>query len=240
MQKKSETLKQREKAQKDLLELKKMQQGLIDQPIEEDNGYIRTPQTLMEKKDNFFYHHKVAFYAVVLLVVVFGFLIFDAATKVKYDTTVVLFTHELYPSSRTEILTEFFKENSEDVDKNGKINISIYDCSYNDDTAGYEYQKTQRGKVQTRLMAGNAMLFLLDEVTLNDLRENLDYELFKEENIIDITEIFDGNNEEKGTYYPKERLLLCLREIEGSLAEGKTEDYNNAKVCFEKIKASIK
>lgn len=240
MQKKSETLKQREKAQKDLLELKKMQQGLMDQPAEEQPEYIRAPKTLKEKKENFFYHHKVAFYAVVLLVVIFGFLIFDAATKVKYDTTVVLFTHELYPSSRIEILTELFEENSEDVDKNGKINISIYDCSYSEGDSGYEYQKSQRGKVQTRLMAGNAMLFLFDEVTLNDLRENLEYELFKDENIIDITEIFEENKEDNGSYYPKERLLLCLREIEGSLAENKTEDHNNAKICFEKIKASIK
>ena len=52
--KKSETLKQREKAQKDLLELKKMKMGQLDPSSLDDSDKVITPKTLDEKCDNFF------------------------------------------------------------------------------------------------------------------------------------------------------------------------------------------
>ena len=173
MQKKSETLKQREKAQKDLLELKKRQQGILPEQTEEEREFTRTPATLKEKKDNFFYHHKLAFWAIILISAVLIFLIVDTVTQTKYDEELVIFTTERYSEDYKEALCGFLKQYSEDVDKNGKVNTTVYDCSYDELSSGHEYEQNQRSRVQARITAGNAMLFLLDEGTLGDLNEHL-------------------------------------------------------------------
>lgn len=235
MQKKSETLRQREKAQKDLLELKKAQQGLL--PLEEnEEKQVRTPKTFKEKKDNFFYHHNIAFYGVILVLAVLVFLIVDAVTTVKYDTSIVLFTHERYFENQTSAIETLFEKYSEDIDKNGEINVSVYDCSYSKDS-GYQFQLDQRSRVQARLTAGNAMLFLLDESALNDLKENLEYDLFPEENRVNVTSLIKGI---EGTSFTQKDLYLCLREIKGSTAEDKADKHNEAKAILERIKNAIK
>lgn len=236
MQKKSETLRQREKAQKDLLELKKAQQGLAELETSEEKP-IYAPTTFKEKKENFFYHHKVAFYVTTCLLLVLALVVIDTLTKTKYDDTVVLFTHEMYSSAETEALAEILAEYSNDVDKNGVVNISVFDCSYNADSTGYEYQIQQRSKVQARITAGNAMLFLLDEAALNDLKTNLKFELFPEENRVNIKGILKGTKAENET---RKDLFLCLREIKGSTAENKLDEYNNAKALIEKVKEANK
>ena len=67
---KSDTLKQRAKAQKDLLELKKMQAGQLDPALLNDDDKKLVPKTLDEKADNFFYHNKVKLIVLGFLAVV--------------------------------------------------------------------------------------------------------------------------------------------------------------------------
>ena len=75
MSKKSETLRQREKAQKDLLELKKMQRGEISPETLKDDHKKIVPKTLDEKCENFLFYHKyklmfAAVAAVVLTIII--------------------------------------------------------------------------------------------------------------------------------------------------------------------------
>ena len=245
MTKKSDTLKQREKAQKDLLELKKMQQGLIYSPKEEKD--VKTPQTFKEKKENFFYHYKAVFIGVIAIVVIITFAVFDMVTKTKYDNTPVLFTYEYYSSPYVKEIEETLEIYCEDIDGNGEISVSVLDCSFNLASTGYEYQKNQRSKLQARIASGQTMLFLLDESSLADLKNNLEYELFLEENIVDITPLLEegfleieSQSQNGETKMPKGKLLLCLREIEGSTAEKNQTEYDAAKNLIEKVKAKIK
>lgn len=241
MAKKSETLKQREKAQKDLLELKKMQQGLMETPQKEERDV--TPKTFKEKKENFFYHYKLLFCGAIAFLAVLAFIVVNMVTKITYDSTPVLFTYEYYSSQHIEEIKNALSKFCEDIDGDNEINISVLDCSFNPATAGYEYQKNQRSKVQARIASGSSMLFLLDENTLRDLQKNLDYELFTEENIVDITSLLkEGFTklEAEGNTSPQSELFLCLRKIEGSTAEGKKDDYNQAKDLLERVKNEIK
>ena len=123
------------------------------------------------------------------------------------------------------------------------MKANFYDCSYDELSSGHEYEQNQRSRVQARITAGNAMLFLLDEGTLGDLNENLEYTLFPAENIVDVTELFDIYLEKNGISKKeshKGKMLLCLREIEGSTAKNKVEEYNRAKTLLGKIKEVIK
>ena len=244
MARKSETLKQREKAQKDLLELKKMQQGLIDAP--ENKTEQISPKTFKEKKENFFYHYRPIIYGVIVVLAILAFIVFDTVTKTKYDSIPVLFAYEPYPSEYLEELEETLVAFYEDSDQNGEVNISVLDCSFSPSLSGYEYQKNQRGKLQTRIASGESLIFILDEKALTDLEAKLEYDLFKDENILDISPLLEEGfaelekqfiKEEKT--YPKEKLFLCLREIEGSLAEEKTQEYAEAKNLLNRVREKL-
>ena len=83
MNKKSETLRQREKAQKDLLELKKMQRGDIDPSILKDDDKKITPKTPDEKIENFFFYHKYKLLFAAAVAVVLAIIITSAITTPK-------------------------------------------------------------------------------------------------------------------------------------------------------------
>ena len=89
--KKSETLKQREKAQKDLLELKKMQMGQLDPSMLNDDDKKIVPKTLDEKADNFFYHNKAKLIVLGFLAIVLTVLIMSCVTRTDYDATVTIY-----------------------------------------------------------------------------------------------------------------------------------------------------
>ena len=80
MAKKSETLAQREKAQRDLIELKKMQAGEIAPGPKPSEDAVE-PKTFKEKVVNFFYHYKLAVIAGVFGAVVLGILIGNLITR---------------------------------------------------------------------------------------------------------------------------------------------------------------
>ena len=86
----------------------------------------------------------------------------------------------------------------------------------------------------------------MDEKALTDLEAKLEYDLFKDENILDISPLLEEGfaelekqfiKEEKT--YPKEKLFLCLREIEGSLAEEKTQEYAEAKNLLNRVREKL-
>ncbi|MBR6743445.1 MAG: hypothetical protein IKL94_03015 [Clostridia bacterium] len=245
MARKSETLKQREKAQRDLLELKKMQQGIL--PQKEEVSVSAQPQTFREKRENFFYHYKTFFIGGLILLAVLTFLIADTLTKTKYDSNFILFADEIYSSEHIEHIEQTLKKRCVDADDNGEINISVIDCTFNKGSVVNQYELGQRSKVQARIASGDTMLFLLDEQTLAELRASLDYELFPKENTINVSSLFkeefekiDAPIKEAGKVVPNRELFLCLRRIDGSAAEKNEEQHNAAKTVFENVKKILK
>ncbi|MBO5908810.1 MAG: hypothetical protein J6Q67_03385 [Clostridia bacterium] len=245
MARKSETLKQREKAQRDLLELKKMQQGIL--PPKEEVSVSVQPQTFREKRENFFYHYKTFFIGGLILLAVVTFLVADTLNRTKYDSTFILFADEIYSSEHVEHIEKTIKEHCIDADDNGEINISVIECTFNKSSVVNQYELSQRSKVQTHIATGSTMLFLLDEQTLTELRSSLDYELFPKENTVNVSSLFkeefeklDSSFKTEGKTAPNRELFLCLRRIDGSTAEKNVEQHNAAKTVFENVKKILK
>lgn len=236
-QKKSETLRQREKAQRDLLELKKMQSGEINPDTLKEEKKL-TPKTFEEKRQNFFYYHKYKVLVVAVALVVAGYFIWNTVTSPKYDAKVAVCSFENYADEaidRTETYLEGFYP---DLNGDGKVEILAVNCSFDSTGGSVSDANDNMLKMQTLLVGEvDTMLFILDEDSLaymNALSNKL--LLFEDQNIIPLGEEFFGAVQNP-FFSEDKKLFLCLRTIEGtSLEEDARETWTAAREAFQKIK----
>ncbi len=166
----SDTLNQRKKAQKDFLELKKMQAGEIP-PEPKYSEVAIVPKTFGEKLKNFWFHYKVPTLIALFLCVTLAIGITQCVNKPKYDAKVVLYTESYYYSGQTLALAENLEKYFTDVDQNGEVAVQILDCSHDDsDTYDMNYSNAQATKL-TSILSGDAsvQLFIVDDKTRKHL-----------------------------------------------------------------------
>lgn len=222
MAKKSETLAQREKAQRDLIELKKMQAGEIA-PGPKPSEEAVAPKTFKEKVANFFYHYKLALIAGVFGAVVLGILIGNLITRTDYDAKVVVFSYDSGYSLFSNQIAEYFEEIYEDINQNGAVDIAVIDCSV-DPTGAPDLRSAKLTKLNTMLTVdADTLLYVMDEASVKHFSDNLEVELFKEENIVYLGEDFYKAIEIEGTNLPQTKLFVAMREIDGTTIDGKDE-----------------
>ncbi len=174
--KKSDTLEQRKKAQKEFLELKKMQSGETAPPPKPSEEAIK-PVTLRDKLSNFWFHYKVHTVLVLFLAVVIAICVSQCATRTEYDGKIILHTNKYYTSEQIGVLEEYFKPYFTDITGNGVVEIAVIDCSFN--TEG-TFDSSYVAGLSTRLQSSiaqdeTAQLFIVDDVCherLNSLSEN--------------------------------------------------------------------
>lgn len=234
MAKKSETLSQREKAQKDLLELKKMQRGEIKPEKEKEV----VPQTFKEKKENFFFYHKYKLIFIAAAVIVLAIIIYSTVTKIDYDASVTIYRYEYVFPEETEAAAKWLENYYTDVNGNGKVEISAEDCSFGDEDLA-DTVHTRQLKIQAILNQTKAMLFILDEESLEYLNGISDkIVLFTEENMAELpANYYKAVGIEKLASDEKKR-YIALRTIDDTVLEGDAqENYIAAKGVIEKIKA---
>lgn len=239
MAKKSETLAQREKAQRDLLELKKMQQGRME--IETDDDKKIVPQTLDEKAENFFFYHKYKVMAGIAAVVVLTIILYSIFSKPNYDATLTIYCHEYVSEAEIKNIGKWANSIYVDTNDNGSVDVLTTDCSF-DATAKEELAETIRQrqtKLHSLLTEPEAMLFILNEDSLRYFAETeATKNLFTEENIVELPESFyEALGEDRISLKKDVKRYLCLRTIEDTNLDKKAKThYEAAKQVLEKIK----
>ncbi len=238
---KSDTLKQRQKAQKDLLELKKMKAGMLDTEHLKDDDKKIVPKTLEEKADNFFYHHKFKVILGSFIAIVLTILIVSCATRIDYDTKITIYCYEYVDTKTADATARWFEEFYPDANGNGKSQVLCVECSFADN--GTELQETitqKQQKIMTILSDPEALLFILDEKSIEYLNSvSEEGILFPKRNIVELPaeyyqalgdDGYSAQNAEKKRY-------LCLRNIEDFLVEEKAkENFAAAKEVLNKVK----
>lgn len=236
--KKSETLSQRQKAQKDIIELSLMKEGKMEtgpKPSEIE----KSPQTIKEKCENFFYHHKlkVIIAAVVILALCIG--IYSSITRTRYDAKIALFCYDgtigLYSAAMEEYLVNFYSDKNND----GEVKIAVVNCSYDKENMRTNDGVTAMGRLQS-VLAGeeDTLLYIVSKETidyLNGISKNLPF--FTEENIHKLSDDFINSVQPEGFEKLKGEYYIALRTIQGSAIQSEAEEYYPfAKETFERIK----
>ena len=241
MAKKSETLRQREKAQKDLLELKKMRAGMLDTEHLNDDDKKIVPKTLEEKADNFFYHNKYKLIFCAFTAIVLTIMIVSCFTRVDYDAKITFYCYEYVDSKVLEASDEWFKDIYPDVNGNGKVEVLCTECSF--DNHGTELQETittKQQKIMTILNDPTALLFVLDDESIKYLNSiSKSGPIFPEENIVLLGEDYYSclTNDRYSLIDTEKKRYLCLRNIAGTTIEEKAkETYAAAKEVLEKVR----
>lgn len=236
MAKKSETLTQRNKAQRDLIELKKMQAGELE-PGPKPSEQAVAPKTFKEKRENFFYHYKYVVMIGLFIAVVAVVLIVDLAKRVDYDSKVVVFSYDATYSSYSEKISDYFEQFYTDINENGKVDIAAIDCSVDPN----DVTELRTGKL-TRLhsmlsVEDDALIFLIDQESLKHFTDALDTELFKQENMVPLSDDFYEFIKIEGLPAPDTKLYAAVREVDGTAIEGKNKAaYEAAKLVLEALR----
>ena len=237
MAKKSETLSQRAKAQRDIIELKKMQAGQLD-PGPKPSEVAVAPKTFKEKKDNFLYHYKYLVILAAFLVVVGIVVGVDLATKIRYDSKVVVFSYDPIISICNNQIADYFEEFYPDVNGNGKVEIAAIDCTFDPEDKNFENRTAKQAKLQTALTTErDALIYILDDRTIEYFKTvNQNIEIFKAENIVELGEDFYKFIGLSDTGY-KTKLYAALRTVDGTLLEGKDKTaLDSAKNVMQSLK----
>ncbi len=239
MAKKSETLTQRNKAQRDLIELKKMQAGELE-PGPKPSEQAVAPKTFKEKRENFFYHYKYVVMIGLFIAVVAVVLIVDLAKKVDYDSKVVVFSYDATYSSYSEKISDYFEQFYADINENGKVDIAAIDCSVDPK----DVTELRTGKL-TRLhsmlsVEDDALIFLVDEESVKHFTEALDHELFKSENMVLLGDDFYEFIKIEGLPMPDTKVYAAVREVDGTTIDGKNKAaYEAAKQVLEALRGKL-
>ncbi len=238
--KKSETLSQRKKAQRDIIELNLMKEGKMDTGPKPSEMEIK-PKTFGEKWANFFYHHKLKVIIASVVTVVLCVGIYSSATKVRYDAKVALFCYDntigLYSKSIENYLVNFYSDSNND----GKVKIAVANCSYDKNNLQSNDGILGMGKLQS-IIAGeeDCLLFVVSKDTMDYLNSiSKEIPFFKEENVHKLTENFTNSVKTEGLEALKGEYYIALRTIEGTAIEKSAKKYYPfAREAFDKIKAA--
>lgn len=215
----SETLEQRKKAQREFLELKKMQQGTTDAPPRPSEEVV-VPQTFKEKLANFWFHYKVHTVLILFAAVVMAFGITQCLDRETYDGRVVMYTQDYYTDTQMDVISKYLTPYFTDVDGDGEVTVQVINCSYNDeDTYDFDYVQSLATKLQSVIAyEGDVQLFIVDEVKKQQLNSisNEGLEFF-----VDEAALSDDFYEavKSGDFEVPENLIIGRRIVAGTLIE---------------------
>ena len=238
--KKSDTLRQREFAQREFLELKKMQSGELAAPPKPSEVYS-APLTLGEKLKNIWYHDKWAIIIVSAIAVCIAFLVAQCATKTQYDATVVVFTYSITGDSNCSKMGEYLKPYCEDVNNDGEVNINVINCSLEASQGNTDHSYTVRTKASTLIASeASALLFITDDESYKYLSGlSKDTSLFEGEPLKFDEEFYEFCSQGDQFYPTPEGLQISCRTIDGTtISSDKNIDtyYSQAQTILNGLK----
>ena len=236
-ERKSETLRQREKAQRDLIELKKMQQGQLDpEDLKKDEKYV--PKTFSEKAQNYWFHFKWHTIGIIFLVVVMTVLIAQCMGREKYDYEAVLFAYNGCFDAQAEKIEEYLEKYGTDVNGDGEVNIGITNCTFTEGNDA-QYQNTMMTKIQTQLIANkSAFIYIVDKKAYEFLQNSVKGGILQIDPLV-LDEEFYQLTETKEFGKLPEGLMLGLRRVKGTMFEEDEKAYSiylESEKTVEKIK----
>ncbi|MBQ5816694.1 MAG: hypothetical protein IIW33_04450 [Oscillospiraceae bacterium] len=161
------------------IRLMKIKQGLI--PDTESEAYQRekeerekAPVTLEERWNNFWYHYKWTVMVVTLALIAGAFLTYQAFTRERYDTTLLLGTYTYYSDAQLEEISDGFEKYMSDADENGEVNVGIFQAKYigeNSDDQPTGYEGSMHARIMSEIASGENCIFIVEKDILDSLSE---------------------------------------------------------------------
>lgn len=227
---KSDTLRQRDKAQKDFLELKEMQRKAAEEGETEHVAYSGEikPKTFTEKVKHFLYYYWKGMVGAVVAIAIVAVATVSCLNKKDPDLKIVIYDNRILADMYVPYIEEYFEKYCPDYNGDGEAVVSVINCTYETGKSSAEYQRTMMQRLQGIIVADTeCMLVITSEAG---------YEYF--------TEYITGMVLSDGTALPQsyyeecavdenlsipDRMALYCRDISGTLIEDKEESQQAVK-----------
>ncbi len=198
------------------------------------------PKGLKAKWENFWYHYKYFFLSGVALFIALVISVVQCSVKETYDYYFVVVSDsiELAPSQINALKAELMPY-GEDIDGDGKVSVSLIDCTFNKNASSYQVIMAKKQKLQSVIMnEEEALVFITEKSCFEWIDEEIGKDFFADLKL----------SKEDGRYFPLDKtkpimnakltvgddvkwptdFCLSLRKTQGTLIEGK-ENVEKAK-----------
>ena len=148
--KKSETLRQRDKAQRDFLELKEMQRRAAEEGQAEHipySGEIK-PVTFTEKVKHFFYYYWKSVVGIIAAIAVVSVATVSCLNKKEADLKIVIYDNRIVADMYVPYIEDYFEKYCPDYNGDGEVTVSVINCTYETGKSTAQYQQTIMQRLQ--------------------------------------------------------------------------------------------
>lgn len=232
---KNEILRERKKAQKAFIELKKMQSG--EMQIEKSPEVVITKE---DRRNTFWFYHKTHVIIALIAAVVLAVCVAQCATRKNYDAKVVVYTNTYLSDIHLTYLDNYLTPYFEDINNDGEVNVQFIDCSYNiEGSYDLDYVRSMSTKLQALISSeGDALLFITDQTRFEELDKNFNSVEHFFTDSIPLSDTPRQNAISDGLDLP-ENLILGKRIVGGTMIEDSKnieKHISQADGVFEKLK----
>lgn len=229
---KSDTLRQRDKARRDFLELKKMQQENSEKNEERVaySGEIK-PITFAQKLSHFWYYYKVPVIAVALVIILVVFTCVQCAGREKSDVKIAIYDNNIVPNMYIQAIEEYFENYCEDYNGDGKVVVTVINCTFQTGGSTAQYQVTMQQKLQSIIVGDKeTMMFITSDTGYDYLNSLTDVNLLEPDGIALSEEFYEKVTLQQDIKMPQGLSLYC-RNIKGTLIEKDETAIKSSENC---------
>ncbi len=227
---------EQKRARREFIKLKKMQSGEMAAPKGEQE---LAPKTFEDKLKNFWYHFKWQTIFSAFLIVVIAVSVVQCANRERFDVVTVLVSFTQVHDVQIEKIEEYLTKYATDINGDGKVNVQVVNCSFNQKNGNAQVTQAKLQKLQSTIISEReTILYLVDEQAekyINSITEDGVFENASKCFGDDFYEICEG--QEIYEKLPK-NLKITYRRIKGTILEKNKKSavaYKTAKELFEKI-----
>lgn len=136
---------------------------------------VNRPRTLKSWFENFWYHYKIHTITAFVIIFTICVIVAQCTTKTEYDYTIMLSTSSVeWASPQIKALEKELIKYGEDINGDGEVNVVLADCTYDENTSGYQMIMAKRQKLQSMIMnEPNALILISDKASLKWLNDEI-------------------------------------------------------------------
>ncbi len=218
---KSETLRQRDKARKDFLELKEMQKKAAEEGATEHVAYSGEikPKTFTEKIRHFFYYYWPGIVGAIIVIAIVAVATVSCMNRRNPDIKIVVYDNRILADMYVSDIEDYFAKYCPDYNGDGEVVVSVINCTYETGKSTAQYQQTMMQRLQGIIVTDNeCMLIITSEMGYDYFDEYLEMSLG--EGVPLPQSYYEECTLDSSLPIPDGMTLYC-RDIKGTLIENK-------------------
>ena len=128
------------------------------------SGEIK-PKSFLQKLAHFWDYHKAAIISVAIIIVAVTVICVQCANKVESDLKIVMYDNRIVPDMYVPDIEDYFAQYAEDYNGDGKVAVTVINCTFGTGTSTADYQLSKQNKLQSIIATDTeTVLFITGDI----------------------------------------------------------------------------